>query len=443
MEKKRKSTRPMSESIIPKKFISNNSTNMEITTREVEVEVTGNKTGEGHSLPYSPNKILAFSPNSIGPYYVYVQSNNQNIGQLHPAAIGYKLKSNQITGVVETQFSGKNRIKVEFNDPLLANKFISHPILEKEQWKAFIPSNNLYRKGVIKNVPKILTDDIINEELKEDNELFESIESFYRIKKTINDKQIDTEIIVITFIGQLLPENVWLFNNKFRVTPYISRVIQCTKCLLYGHRQAQCKGRLRCNYCGQSHDDCPNKLDPLCFHCGGKHPSTFNHCPEKNRQRDIKKMMAYERLSFYDASRLCPKIKKNMINSYAAVAKNKEFPVLQQSKTPSQNIVRSMSYRKAKTMSESPKPKLLLKNTFPIVNNQFTSHMGNGTALNPRSEQAIESDIDSETLELFTYFIKFIQTHKNNEPVYTTTDDVNDNAMYSSLNSSLEAINTS
>ena len=126
--------------------------------------------------------------------------------------------------------------------------------------------------------------------------MFESIESFYRIKKTINDKQIDTEIIVITFIGQLLPENVWLFNNKFRVTPYISRVIQCTKCLLYGKKQAQCKGRLRCNYCGQSHDDCPNKLNPLCFHCGGSQ----------------------------------------------------------------KNIIRSMSYRKVKTMSESPKPKNLL-----------------------------------------------------------------------------------
>ena len=209
---KRKST-PLQASMATKKKFTDDTTNKSIESDIIvskmelsdENSVSG-KTGQGP--PFSQNKRQTFSPQSIGPFNVMVESIDKNLGKLHPAAVGYKLKQNNIIGVIETSFVGKNRIKVEFNDHHYANSFITHPILQKENWKAYIPSHILYRKGVIRNVPNIFTDDIIREEFKEDIELCERIDDFYRIKRNTSEGQIVTGTIVITFKGQLLPEYI-------------------------------------------------------------------------------------------------------------------------------------------------------------------------------------------------------------------------------------------
>lgn len=74
------------------------------------------------------------------------------------------------------------------------------------------------------------------------------------------------------------------------------RVVQCFRCLAWGHRASACTHRRRCIRCGtQGHvaEDCEKpKGSPSCIACGGSHMATWAGCPkrsdflwERNQQR--------------------------------------------------------------------------------------------------------------------------------------------------------------
>jgi hypothetical protein len=67
--------------------------------------------------------------------------------------------------------------------------------------------------------------------------------------------------------------------------------------------------------CGDKHTDeneCSIKSgDPVkCVNCKGDHPASSNSCPELLRQREIKRTMALENVSFVQAAKMVPQTKK-------------------------------------------------------------------------------------------------------------------------------------
>lgn len=114
----------------------------------------------------------------------------------------------------------------------------------------------------------------------------------------------------------------------------------CHNCLKFGHNQARCTSANRCIKCGDKHIDvneCPIKGDPIkCVNCKGDHPASSNSCPELLRQREIKRTMALENVSFAQAAKMVPQIKKSFSEVVSSQSINPQ-PLFSKNKPPNQN----------------------------------------------------------------------------------------------------------
>ena len=75
-----------------------------------------------------------------------------------------------------------------------------------------------------------------------------------------------------------------------------------------------------------------------------------------------------------------------------------------------------------------------------MVNNQFQSYLGNGTALRNTTTNDIDLE-EKETIDLFTKFINFLQLQTNHKTQTSKINDYKKPKVYSSLNDLTEAIN--
>ena len=77
-------------------------------------------------------------------------------------------------------------------------------------------------------------------------------------KKTIdlegNSKIIKRQVVILIFLRSSVPQRVKINLVNFPVENYIYPVVQCFKCLRYGHTNKQCKGNKRCSLCSEEHE---------------------------------------------------------------------------------------------------------------------------------------------------------------------------------------------
>lgn len=95
-----------------------------------------------------------------------------------------------------------------------------------------------YRKGIVKNVDTHIAMDELMEEIKSTVEVaqVERLKMKKRNSSSTNeDKLIPSTTILITFVGQMLPEQVKICYAKHQVTPYINRSMQFYGCCSFGH----------------------------------------------------------------------------------------------------------------------------------------------------------------------------------------------------------------
>ena len=124
---------------------------------------------------------------------------------------------------------------------------------------------------------------------------------------------VNTASVVVTFSGSSLPRRVSIYYSFRYPELYVQPVIQCHKCLRYGHINKMCVGKVRCPACAEEHgiQNCPNKDHPKCLYCKGLHltnesgtPLSKRSCEEFAKQRKIKEMMAVYNISTYEAAQL-------------------------------------------------------------------------------------------------------------------------------------------
>lgn len=288
------------------------------------------------------NSVIDFGnkyrPTDKAPYIVFVEHQEKNLGRLFPVRVGHYLLEcdKRISeSVVDIKVVGINRVKVILKTYNAANSLVNNEVLRKQKLLAYIPKFYTQKKGVIKMV-----DTFFSEEY-----LLKSIESKYRIMEvkrlrrkikdtnTGEEKLIDRQMILVSFLGNELPQEIRINRVNFSVEPYVHPVIQCRTCLRFGHTERLCRGKPRCKTCGKTHeteDVCEEVL--MCTHCGStEHGSLSRKCPAFLKQKSIKEIMAYRNVSFKEAEQLFknPSYSKVVNNNRFAILSNEEnFPEL-------------------------------------------------------------------------------------------------------------------
>ncbi|KAG5891507.1 hypothetical protein JTB14_014431 [Gonioctena quinquepunctata] len=119
-----------------------------------------------------------------------------------------------------------------------------------------------------------------------------------KIKDTV--EYVPDEKVLLTFQGEKIPESIQFDYVELRVQVYKSPVLQCTNCLRYGHTKKQCRSKIRCPKCTEEHEETEfQKQVPKCIYCGLEHTALDGKCKERERQKKIKEIIAYNNKSYY------------------------------------------------------------------------------------------------------------------------------------------------
>lgn len=317
----------------------------EITDNKFENKKTQKKT------------VYNYKNTDLGPFMIYIE-NSQNSDKFNYFKIARDIYNLKLNDVKKITIKGRNKLGIEFINFNTANKMLNNEILLKKGYNIFIPFNYALCKGIVRNIDITVSD----------QELFDCTRSPFKIseikrlnRRVLNhvDKSVQYEptgTILFTFEGTLLPRFVNIFGLSFPVSTYIPPVTQCYTCLLYGHTRLQCKGKKKCFTCTENHeeDTTPeSECNIKCWHCDSiTHKSNDKKCPEYNRQKSIKYLMATENLSFYDANIMCPRTfvtsrdLKKLDNIKEYRHHTSDFPSLSKNQSPPDNNAISINQRR-------------------------------------------------------------------------------------------------
>jgi hypothetical protein len=297
----------------------NNSTNSNLPMAE-----TGNLYGKSDSAPF----------------LVYIESLPESkVTSMHPTVLGKKLFDSNVNGIVEVKRSNRNRVVCSFESAGSANMFVNSSFSRDNNVRVYVPSFQLERIGLLRNVDPSLSENDIYENLQTSNNV--TIISVKRMSKivTLDDGQRTSKplsLVTVKFKGKQLPEFVFLFYTRCPVEPYVSNPIICFKCVRYGHTSRNCKSSARCpNGCPtyHNHKDCPQAQTPVCIFCKGPHSSIDKSCPQWDIQKQIKETMAYRNIPYSEAKLfLFPKSTKLPVSfsKVLDINNDKSFPELSQ-----------------------------------------------------------------------------------------------------------------
>jgi hypothetical protein len=354
----------------------------------------------------APNTSVArilYNASDASPYVIHVQreltsTNDKN--SIHPVAFGHFLKKHSYKNIVNGSIKriGRNKISISFSHYEDANLFIENSTLKSNKYKAFIPSFNVTRMGIVRGVPADWSDEEVISNFSVPVGCG-NILKIRRIKrKTMVNEKVDfvpTESVVLTFDGQILPKRVFLCYNSLPVDLYIFPTIQCFNCCRYGHIKNQCRSLPRCYKCTLDHcgDNCSVDEEYFkCCLCSGAHMATNKKCPEFFRQKNIKESMAKNCISYSESLKLHPPITKSYADVLSTPASQKDF--LHVSNSPLNKNSENISYKKTVFLKPKPLPKtsrgydraaheaLLKEYAIPPVENGAALENNNITSLN-------------------------------------------------------------
>ncbi|CAF4911239.1 unnamed protein product [Pieris macdunnoughi] len=189
----------------------------------------------------------------IGPFVVHAQkvSSDTDISSLHPVQFGYFLKKNSFKNIINGSIKrvGRNRISLSFSDHKCANEFINNPCLARNNYKAFIPSFNVTRIGLVRGVPAEWSPEEILDNISlpvGSGGIIKIRRLNYKVRNSSPPEWKPSQTIVITFDGQTLPKHVFVCYNALPVELYAYPTIQCYSCCRFGHTKSNCNSRPRC-----------------------------------------------------------------------------------------------------------------------------------------------------------------------------------------------------
>lgn len=334
-------------------------------------------------LPNSPTKekpVYKYAMNSLGPFKIFLESNDHNLGRLHPLAVGRMLFNNNVPNIVKVETLGRNRICVQFNSQSAANSFLDNPVLKTENLRAYVPTHCVTRVGVVKDIDVNIDEKTILENMKNNKNI--NILKIHRMSRRTTSTDgtpsyTPSTTIQVTFEGRNLPDYITLFYCSRSVEIYTFPVTQCYNCCRFGHITKNCKSSPRCAKCSEDHqsinctkDDTHPKIS---INCNGDHSATYKSCPEYKRQVAIKKIMALDGLTYFEASGQVPKILSNVTlpNPINVTSSPQQFPLLSYNSSPITTTIRQpirRTYSKATTSPSTAPVSKKRKDSSPFSN---------------------------------------------------------------------------
>lgn len=108
--------------------------------------------------------------------------------------------------------------------------------------------------------------------------------------------------VLISFIGKVLPERVFIGCLSYQVKAYQRPPVRCFKCQRYGHMAASCNGGRRCAKCGGDHDivSC-GELTLKCCNCGGSHMASSRECHQFMKAKQVQEIRDQKKMSYAEA----------------------------------------------------------------------------------------------------------------------------------------------
>lgn len=286
--------------------------------------------GDGGVLP-APVRYI---DSDKGPFIVHLteimKTDKEVVQDIHDTIIGLKLKKLKVKGIREVKKISRRELKMIFDDKLTANDFLNGGIPQELGVDAYIPKYNITKVGIVFDIPTGFSDEQLMMELE--SEL--PIVGVFRCQKrriengTKTKEWMAANTIKITFRGQSVPDEVVFGYSKRKVKPDVPGVIQCFKCLRFGHISKYCRQETTtCQQCGSQHSERPCSRDMKCFHChDDKHDGRSKDCFEFLRNQLMKESMYYSNLTFTEANELFPRTE----SCYRLAEKQREFPGLPQ-----------------------------------------------------------------------------------------------------------------
>ncbi|XP_024081488.1 uncharacterized protein LOC112126499 [Cimex lectularius] len=415
--------------------------NMVEEKKQVDFEIQHSKMEEYEKME--------FNVKDPGPFQVILESKNSEgngIARLHPMAIDRIIheKCKEIgNNVTSIKKMSKNRIKVEFNNAISANKFLDARPIKEKNFNTYIPRHLLMRRGIIRNVCVDISDSELRDIIKDPYGKDLKIIDLKRLNRKSKDEKgkdclIPTQSVLITVRGQYLPNYMIIHYVWCNIDPYNQRVIQCKKCFRYGHFADQCKGEVRCEKCGQSHDssNC-NSTEIRCIHCNLKHKANdFQSCPQFKKEKEIKQLMGEQNISYNEAKQ---KISGNtfatQLTKTVPCLKNfTEFPPIEKKDMPGRQYASTSSYKRTMKRSRflSPPRQEITKQQIDPHNfyreatpkNEIGGLIKNNPHIDQRKNQInIDNDTKDTIFEATFSLVKKLQYEIKNKSTKETMDD--------------------
>lgn len=287
------------------------------------------KDGENHGKNLDKNRReqYYYKQTDHGPFKVMVEkifnestSGERKIG-INKIAVGVILQQNGFgKTILDIKKAAFTKVTVYVDNWKEANRLVNCQNLLLKNLKAYIPKGYISVKGVINGVPEELTMDEIMPHIDDQVEI---MEMFRMTRKTSDGNRLPTRKIGIVFRSNTLPEIVRVFRVLTKVEPFVTRVVQCEKCLRYGHTTTNCKSSTpRCANCAEKHEGQCVK-ETRCAHCKGEHNSMDPQCPERIKQKNIKTLMAKRNITYQEAWQYC---KIETTNGYSILQNIDSFP---------------------------------------------------------------------------------------------------------------------
>jgi hypothetical protein len=159
-------------------------------------------------------------------------------------------------------------------------------------------------KGVIRtNLLRSVKDDDFLAEMKEQN-----IVAIQRIKKKVNNKEVETGTYFLTFSTCETPKSIRMCYELLEVREFTPNSMRCWNCLSFNHTKKFCTGKKLCSNCGLDYhliDDSEKCDQPAkCVNCSGDHPSLDRECPAYLMNKEINAIMVQNKLSIRKARAL-------------------------------------------------------------------------------------------------------------------------------------------
>lgn len=276
--------------------------------------------------PYRKINHIRNYPENSGnvSFAVFLESikEEEKLGNKSPIYMN-NIFSRYIKGVKQIKRINANKYAAIFDNAKNANALLNNTnFLKIHEMKAYIPASIAESIGVIRFVPTDLSNKHLFNKLVSSQEIL----GVRRFMKKTGEGILPLQTVSVTFAGNILPEYVTYELCALRVEPYIRPVIQCFKCLNFGHMSKFCKKMTVCSICGQSHSykECENIDNPFCVNCKGNHVALSKSCPIKMKKIEENKQKIMHKTSIHSQFPLLnkPSFSKTVNTHIAKESKN-------------------------------------------------------------------------------------------------------------------------